>query len=209
MEYFTDMFAKRTACMLYQAIPGPGSENSASWVGGNAPAYFDDQDIHEGDQTYYFYLSLLNPFKPGSMISIFIPAEYEDYLDNNMYPHCSIKVFEHPASAESAKDRFTHPGLVRHAISDGVLNDDKTARDQSFFIKLGGNPRLIQEEDYYFKDWNEESLSFFFQVDEDGYPDTLLQEDWSYPFGFGALYIFANFGTEKIQTPVAGFWQFS
>lgn len=72
-------------------------------------------------------------------------------------------------------------------------------------IKLGGNPRLIQHEDYYFTKLTEDSFSFFFQVDEDGYPDTLLQDDHSYPFGFGSLYIFAKTGTNDSQDPVAGF----
>ncbi|WP_260405240.1 hypothetical protein [Paenibacillus sp. 598K] len=48
-----------------------------------------------------------------------------------------------------------------------------------------------------------------FQVDEDGYPDTLLREDSSYPFGFRALYVFAQIGTSEMQEPVAGFWQYS
>lgn len=75
-------------------------------------------------------------------------------------------------------------------------------------IKVGGNPRLIQNEDYYFAKLKKDSLSFFFQVDEDGYPDTLIREDGNYPFGFGSLYIFAKMEKE-IQHPTAGFCQFS
>ena len=76
-------------------------------------------------------------------------------------------------------------------------------------IKLGGNPRLIQNENYYFTKLEEESFSFFLQIDEDGYPETLLRDDYSYPFSFGSLYIFVKIGANDIQNPVVGFWQFS
>jgi len=85
------------------------------------------------------------------MISIFIPEDYEEYLENNIYPNCSIKVLEHPISIESVKDMFTNPGLIKHAISDGALSDDEKSREQSFLIKVGVNPRLIQNEDNYLK----------------------------------------------------------
>ncbi|MGG4093288.1 hypothetical protein [Paenibacillus lautus] len=126
-------------------------------------------------------------------------------MENNIYPNCSIKVIEHPISIESVKDMFTNPGLIKHVISDGEKRNDKKSMDQSFLIKLGGNPRLIQNKDYYFTKLREESFSFLFQVDEDGYPETLLQDDYSYPFGFGSLYIFAKIGTDEIQNPVEVF----
>lgn len=95
-----------------------------------------------------------------------------------------------------------------HHFRWGLCNDEKSM-DQSFLIKVGGNPRLIQDEDYYFTKLREESFSFFFQVDEDGYPETLIQHDYNYPFGFGSLYVFARLGAAEIQHPVAGFWKFS
>lgn len=211
MENRTNILTERTDCILYYAEPDLPNEYGTGWIGGNAPGYFDNRAdlIQEGTKKYYFYLCLAHPFKHESMISIFIPEEYEDYLDHNIYPNCSIKVMEHPISAESVNDLFTHPGLRKHAISDGIISNDEKSMDQSFVIKLGGNPRLIQHEDYYFTKLTEDSFSFFFQVDEDGYPDTLLQDDHSYPFGFGSLYIFAKTGTNDSQDPVAGFWQFS
>lgn len=211
MENHMNILVERTDCILCYTEPGLSNEQGKGWIGGNAPAFFDDQAdlIHEGNQHYYFYLSLVHPFKSESMISIFIPEDYGEYLENNIYPNCSIKALEHPISTESVEDRFTNPGLIKHTISDGELSNDEKSRDQSFLIKVGGNPRLIQNEDYYFTKLREESFSFLFQVDEDGYPETLLQEDYSYPFSFGSLYIFANVGTDGIQNPVAGFWQFS
>lgn len=118
-------------------------------------------------------------------------------------------MIEHPVSAESVKDLFTNPGFIKHEISNGEIGNEEKSMDQSFLIKLGGNPRLIQNGDYYFSKLKEEAFSFLFQVDEDGYPETLLKENYSYPFGFGSLYIFAKIGAKEIQHPIAGFWQFS
>ncbi|WP_160308903.1 hypothetical protein [Paenibacillus sp. DMB20] len=39
-----------------------------------------------------------------------------------------------------------------------------------------GNPRLVQDEDYYFSKLKDDSYSFLFQVDEDGYPDAIACE---------------------------------
>lgn len=66
------------------------------------------------------------------MISIFIPENCEEYLENNIYPNCSIKVMEHPISTESVKDMFTNPSLIKHAISDGKLSRDEKSMDQPF-----------------------------------------------------------------------------
>ncbi|WP_308723247.1 hypothetical protein [Paenibacillus polysaccharolyticus] len=210
IENQANMLTTRVESILYYAKPFLTSEHRAGWIGGNAPEFFDDQSelIHEGNQKYAFYLSLNHPFRPESMISIFIPENRESYLENNIYPDCSIKVIEHPVSAESIQGSFTHKDLIRHSISHGERSKDEESMEQPFLIKAGGNPRLIQDEDYYFAKLKKESLSFFFQVDEDGYPDTLIQEGGNYPFGFGSLYIFAKMGTE-IEHPVAGFCQFS
>ncbi|MBR2565165.1 MAG: hypothetical protein IKE29_11150 [Paenibacillus sp.] len=205
------VLVERTNSILYYAEANLAKDQGAGWIGGNAPGFFDDQDdfIHEGTQRYVFYLTIIHPFKPENMISIFIPEDYEEYLKNNIYPNCSIKVIEHPISTESTKQRFTNPGLIKHIISDGVLSNDEKSMDQSFLIKVGGNPRLIQDEDYYYTKLREESFSFLLQVDEDGYPETLIKQDYNYLFGFGSLYIFAILGTTEIQRPVAGFWQSS
>ncbi|MDT0124893.1 hypothetical protein Q9R46_19670 [Paenibacillus sp. RRE4] len=210
IENQANMLTTRVESILYYAKPFLNNEHRAGWIGGNAPEFFDDQSelIHEGNQKYAFYLSLNHPFKPERMISIFIPEERHTYLENNIYPHCPIKVIEHPVSAESMRDSFTHKDLIKHSISHGERSKDEESMEQPFLIKVGGNPRLIQDEDYYFAELKKGALSFFFQVEEDGYPETLIREDGDYPFGYGSLYIFAKMGTE-LEHPVAGFCQFS
>ncbi|AIQ13780.1 hypothetical protein [Paenibacillus durus] len=209
MTNFKKVFEERTQCMVFQAsLP---IETCTSWIGGRAPLFFDDKSeiVNKNGNKHYFYLSLVNPFESSRMFSVFIPSDFEEYLENNIYPNCSIQVIEHPTTTESTKDFFNHPGLIKHSITDGELINDKESRDQSFLIKFGGAPRLIQDKEYYFSKIREDSFDFLFQVDEDGYPDALLKGNYNYPFGFGALYIFAQIISDEIQNPVAGFWQFS
>lgn len=211
----------RTDCIVYHAQVEVLNEDAAGWIGGNAPAYFDDENknnlidqqiaihIQPEGLTYFFYLSLLHPFNPEKMISIFVPTDYDEYVEHNIYPDCVIKVIEHPISPESSKDIFTHPSLIKHSISQSEVVSDLDSMESPFLIKVGGTPRLIQQEDYYTTELQQASFSFFFQVDEEGYPETLLAEDGSYPFGFGALYVYAKIDKNEIMQPVAGFWQFS
>lgn len=105
MKNRMNSLVERTDCILYYAEPGLSNEHGTGWIGGNAPDFFDGQAdlIHESNQKYYFYLSLVHPFKPESMISIFIPEDYEEYLDNNVYPNCSIKVIEHQFQRKASK----------------------------------------------------------------------------------------------------------
>ncbi len=213
MENPESILQTRTNCIVYQAKPDISNELVAGWIGGNTPAFFDDAQhlIHEhaGSPTYFFYLTLVHPFKREKMISIFVPAEYEDYLEHNIYPDCSIKVIEHPVSIESTENTFTNPNLIKHSIAHGKVTSDNDSMEAPFLIKVGGTPKLIQQEDYYMTDLQQEGLSFFLQVDEEGYPETVIAEDGSYPFGFGALYVYAKIEENKIEQPVIGFWQFS
>ncbi len=205
----------RTDCIVYQAKLETSTEHRAGWIGGNAPVFFDDAQHliheHDGRLSYFFYLTLVHPFKPDQMIYIFVPADYDDYLEHNIYPDCSIKVIEHPISIESTEPTFTNPNLIKHDIEPGEVtsDNDNKSMESPFLIKVGGTPKLIQQEDYYMTDLQQEGFSFFFQVDEEGYPETVIAEDGSYLFGFGALYIYAKIENDEIGQPVAGFWQFS
>ncbi|MEW4372384.1 hypothetical protein [Paenibacillus kandeliae] len=214
MDNPIQILQRRTDCILYHAQLDTYNDNTiAGWIGGNAPAYFDDTahliQERQGSSMYFFYLALVHPFQPERMISIFIPQEYDEYVEHNIYPHCAIKVIEHPISNESNNDTFTNPNLIKHSISHGTVTTDDEAMEMPFLIKVGGTPKLIQQEEYYMAGLQAESFSFFFQVDEEGYPETLLAEDGSYPFGFGALYVYATIEEDEIGRIVAGFWQYS
>lgn len=209
MKNFNALFLDGTHCMIFQAVSH--TPESQGWMGGNAPQYFDDklEMINGNGIDHYFYLCLMHPFENEHMISIFIPKKYDEYLDNNIYPNCSIQVFEHPVSEESTHNYFTNFGFKRHSIVLDKIIKDSESFDQPFLIKLGGTPQLIQDEDYYFTELKKHNFDFLLQVDEDGYPDSFL-DDIDYPFSFGTLYVFAHLSDPSSKlNPIAGFWQFS
>ncbi|KKO54329.1 hypothetical protein [Paenibacillus sp. DMB20] len=198
---------ERKECMLFQT-----SENDSGngWIGGNAPAYFDElEDMINKETGMYFYLSIVNPFDDHEMISIFAPKEFEDRISRNRYPNCSLFTMKHPKSEESKLDTFADPDLVKHFISEADIVSDKQSFEERFLIKFGGTPRHIQGEKYYYKGLHDDGFDFIFQVDEDGYPDTLLKPRKSYPFSFGAIYIYARMLEGSIENPIQSYWQFS
>ena len=58
-------------------------------------------------------------------------------------------------------------------------------KDSKFlFIKVGGEPRFIQNKEFYYKQLLEDNYSFFLMIDEEGY----IEEAFDDVFNFGALY---------------------
>ncbi|MCM3293284.1 hypothetical protein M3661_24540 [Paenibacillus sp. MER 180] len=201
------MLKERKECMLFQT-----SENDCrnGWIGGNAPAYFDElEDMVNKDMERYFYLSIVNPFDETEMISIFAPKQFEDRISKNRYPNCSLFTMKHPKTEESKLDTFTDPDLVKHYISEANIVSDKASFEERFLIKFGGTPRHIQGEKYYYKGLHDDGFDFLFQVDEDGYPDTLIKPRKSYPFAFGSVYLYAQMLEDSIENPIKSYWQYS
>jgi hypothetical protein len=201
-----ELFEKRTKCLLFNA-----SENSIEnygWIGGNSPAYFDDKfSLINTNIEHTFYLTLKNPINIGKAISIFIPKEYNNYLENNIYPNCSIKVFEHEMTDESNNSFFRNNSLNKHFLNFIEETETDEAVEKTYLIKFGGKPDFIQEETYYYEPLNNNGFNFLFQIDENGYPDNLLTG--SYPFGYGGLYIYAKINGDIVNNILAGFWQYS
>ena len=198
---------ERKECMIFQA-----SENDSrnGCIGGNAPAYFDEFEVIVNKETkLHFYLSIVNPFEKNEMISIFVPKNFEERISKNKYPNCSLVTLKHPRTEESKFDTFTNPDLVKHFISEANIVSDKNALKESFLIKFLGTPKHIQEEDYYYKELHDDGFGFIFQVDEEGYPDTLIKPRKSYPFAFGAIYLYAQILEDSIENPIKSYWQYS
>lgn len=208
MINYNEIFTERTHCMTFQAALY--SEDNHGWIGGNAPEYFDDkiEIVNKNGIKHHFYLSFIHPLQEEKMISIFIPSN-EEYIDNNIYPNCAIQIFDHPLSKESMNNIYALPGLNKHSIIGGDVMTNEESTEQPFLIKLGGKPRLIQDENYYFDNLHKDKFEFLFQIDEDGYPDSFLDGNCSYPFNYGALYVFSQITENRIYNPIAGFWQFS
>jgi hypothetical protein len=204
---FSELFSDRTNCLLFNAVNQ--TPDNYGWIGGNAPLYFDDKIplINTNGIEYYFYITIQNPFKTDKAFSVFVPKEYDNYLENNIYPKCSIKLIEHTLCNESENNIFNNSIMHKHYIQFMKKCDTEEARNENYLIKFGGKPDLIQNEEYYYESLHNDNFNFVFQVDENGYPDTLL--DGNYPFGYGALYIYGNIQNNDIQNPLTGFWQYS
>ena len=209
MKTTKNLLIERTESILFQLDNKQNVGNG--WIGGNAPAYFDDKSelFSEIGSAYQFYLCFVNPLDKNTMLSIFIPKEYEHRISKNIYPNCSLYVFEHPVSEESLVSTYTDFGIVKHYISEGRLVSEAQAFDTSFFIKFGGSPFHIQEEEYYYKELEKNGYRFLCQIDEDGYPSELFHADTSFPFGFGAVYLYAFVTENSVKNPIAGYWQYS
>jgi hypothetical protein len=204
---FKKLFYDRTDCLVFKAVNH--TSDNYGWIGGNAPLYFDNKIslINTDNVEYYFYITVKNPINKDNAFSIFIPKEYENYSENNIYPNCSIKLFEHKICDESKNDFSNNKEITKHYIQFIKECGTEKATEENYLIKFGGKPDLIQEEEYYYEHLQKDNFNFLFQIDEYGYPDTLI--NGNSPFGFGALYIYANIQNNIINNPLAGFWQFS
>ena len=72
------------------------------------------------------------------------------------------------------------------------------------FVTKAQQPQLIQDEDYYFRELEEDGFTFFLQIDEDYYPESLISGN--YILGYGSIYLYKHNKNGKI---IAGFWQYS
>ena len=171
-------------------------ENIVGRIGGNIPQYFIDKE--DDIRGYNFYVSFQNPQKPEEYITVLVPQSYDVMIDCNIYPNCSIKVFTHPFSEESDNVEYT----IKHIRKSNIVGYENSNKPQ--YLTFSEYPILIQEEDFYIKDLNNDNYIFFKQIDEDYYPDDLI--DGNYIFGYGALYLYKNIDNNKI---IAGFWQYS
>ena len=166
-------------------------------IGGNIPDVFLARK--EEIEAYCFYMTFQNPDEPQTFLSIFIPADYEVMLDNSIYPNCLVKVFSHDFSKESDDGAYTLEGITK-AYLRGYDQVDGTFD----FITKANTPALIQDEAYYSAQLEKDGYWFFLQIDEDYYPEDLLNA--SYIFGYGALYLYRHKESGKV---IAGFWQYS
>lgn len=134
------------------------------------------------------------------MLSIIIHQDYDTLIDNNIYPSIAIKVIEHESSEIGNCKEKQNTSLDMCSISE--YSEDKDS--ENILVKIGGAPSLIQDEESYYKELEEHGFSFFLSIDEDGYSEDVTVG--SYPFGYGALYLYKHHTTNEI---IAGFWQCS
>lgn len=182
-------------------ILNPVDSFSINRLGGNIPAYFDNkQDDING---MIFYGCFQHPLKNNLALSIFLPKDHDEMLENNIYPNCTIKIISHPESEESEITSFTNNDLNKIYFEPYKESYD----DLPGLVKIGGSLELIQEEPYFYEALEQNGYSYLMKIDEDYYPDELL--NGSYPFNYGALYLYYKILENENIDVIAGFWQHS
>lgn len=171
----------------------PFDNNMKGRIGGNPPKLIEQQL----PERYKFYATLIHPEKKGIMLSILIHEDFDTLLENNIYPTIEIKVLEHVYSEQG--NIFTK-SISELGISSISNYNDKQEND-FLFIKVGGDPKLIQPKTYYYDTLEKNNFSFFLQIEEEGYSDNL-----EHIFMYGSLYLYKHNITQEV---VAGFWQYS
>ena len=200
-KFNTNKELKMTKAIQEKVILNEIKEISINRIGGNIPKYFDDKQDCISEMMFYGCFE--HPLKTNFVLSIFLPKNHDIMLDNNIYPNCAIKVFTHPKSEESKITSFTNMDLNRIYFEPyRNANSD----DLSGLVTVGGELQLIQEEEYFYKNLEENGYLYLMSIDEDYYPDNLL--NGNYPFNYGALYIYYKDNKDNIDV-VAGFWQYS
>ena len=191
--------------MLYTATPLE-SGSAVGWIGGTAPMFFDTPQNSNRLAHYTFYLTFQNPLDPRESISVFLPKDDDSYAEDDCYPHLPIKVLAHPTTAAGALQELSSPSLNKCYIEKAQVSTSKEIATP-YLIKLGGFPILIQDKERYYRALEQDGFTFMFQVDENGYPEELV--NGNYPFNFGCFYAYALFQSDGFSELTAGFWQFS
>jgi len=182
-KYMNELFA---TCLSYD-------HTLRARIGGNPPTLIEDKIPDD----YRFYATLHHPDKEGLMLSILLHNDFDTLLENNIYPNISVKILEHAHGPIGTKNHKSFPNLKMCSISDYTIENES----DFLFLKVGGEPRLIQPKSYFYKQLAEHNYSFFLQVEEEGYCEGL-----DYVFMYGALYLYKHNITNEV---IAGFWQYS
>ncbi len=175
-----------------------------SRVGGNPPniEFLDDNFLSE----YFYFLTISGNdvnISNGNDLSIFIGNDFAVYNEKTNYPEIKIKCFIH-SPAEISKKYLGKNDTIKSA---NLIKKSPITAGDSYLVKWGGDPDLIQKEPSYSETLIIDGYRFLFQVDDNGFPDGFLSED--YLFGYGALYIYGKINDDgAVIEAVPGFTQF-
>jgi hypothetical protein len=175
------------------AICLPYDNTLKARIGGEPPVIIENKIPDD----YNFYAVVNHPDKKETMLSIMIHNNFDLLLENNIYPNISVKVIEHDYSDIGTRKDKSIAELGVYSISDYSAKNESDI----LFIKVGGEPRLIQPKSYFYEKLVNDNFSFFLQIEEEGY-----SEDMDYVFMYGGLYLYKHNVTNEV---IAGFWQYS
>ena len=210
-DIFNDLFIVRNKSMSFQITEK--DTVSGSRIGGNEPVFFSEQRIRELNLTNHLYFMTISNDLIKEMdteFSVFIPKKIEDTL----YPKHNILCIAHPFSdRKEGFSSFSNSNIVGRKLVIGNLQEDIEEiedEEESFFEnvygnKIGGNPSLLQEEDYYFSNLKTNNFDFIFQFDEGSYQKG--QVTGNRPFLNGIIYFYGKIDNNRISNIIVGFWQ--
>lgn len=172
-----------------------------SRVGGGAPgAVLGMAEFRAGSRFLLLLSGSEFPELNGRDLSVMFDEEFLPHGVDTIYPRIGVRCLLHEPSPESSEASTVLDSIDRGSL---VL----AAEGDPWFIKVGGEPVLIQQEEYYANAVAAAGYDFFFQVDENGFPDGFVLED--YPLNYGGLYLYAKRGVGgEVVEVVAGFTQF-
>ncbi|HKC89673.1 MAG TPA: hypothetical protein VKG02_27075, partial [Blastocatellia bacterium] len=97
----------------------------------------------------------------------------------------------------------------RRIVAGQIVEDVNEHKERDQSSKIGGHPGLIQHSGAAdVEKLATEGQNFIFQFSEEAYPADM--KFGSYPFAFGAVYVFGRFSVERPvidATMTAAFWQ--
>ena len=211
---FDKIFVKKTHSI--KLVIDKNDSNTGSRIGGFAPEYFNDKIEKYDLKNYLYYFTISNDIMDingGNEISIFIPKEFSEYNKNSIYPKFPIKCITHETS-ERGKDTIVFNKYIQQhkIVSQGLVEDEEKIEDEEeiilnpiYGIKIGGEPALLQDEEYYYKDLIRDNYQFIMQIDESGYlRDQIIGNE---PFNHGMIYFYGKIKERKMEELVGGYWQ--
>jgi hypothetical protein len=210
---FDIIFIRKTHSI--KLVVDKNDSNNGSRIGGFAPKYFDNKIEKYDLKDYWYYFTISNDIiniKDDNEISVFFPKEFSEYNKNYKYPEFPIKCIMHEISGRGNDDIVFNKYIRQHKIiSQGLVEDEEkedgetTVLEPNYGIKIGGEPALLQKEEYYYKDLINDNYQFIMQIDESEYlRDQIMGNE---PFNHGIIYFYGKIKESIIEELVGGFWQ--
>jgi hypothetical protein len=218
-DRFNEIFVKRNYSI--KLVIDNNDSNNGSRIGGFAPKFFDNSSIGKYELKNYLYYftvgnDILDNIKNGNEISIFYPNDFSEYNKNYKYPNFPIKCIIHEPSERGNNGIVYNKGIKQNKIiSKGTVEDKEEVEDIDnegkkllqikYGIKIGGEPALLQNEEYYENLLLRDNYQFILQMDESEYLRDQINGDE--PFNNGIIYFYGKMKDKNIEEIIGGYWQ--
>jgi hypothetical protein len=171
MSEFSALFVQRSTSTLLQVVPIDEAVHSR--IGGAPPDTFDTAPLQDAIAGYQYLFTLSDTFSAfigGNDLSVFLPANYEEYSSQPHYPSFKLKCIIHPHSAGYSNNKqLIYPALKAGSLVElPKVAETSSDEEVAYFLKIGGLPYLLQDENYYYEGLEAAGYQFVFQLDENG-----------------------------------------